>query len=143
MKLSKSMEDYLEAVYVIAKNKKVVRVKDVGAFLKVRNPSVIKAMRGLEENGLVRHEHYGYIELTPAGKEYAQSVYERHVLIMSFFTKILKVPLNIAEEDACIIEHYLHKVTMSRLRHFMKYIVEETDFSSEQFERYYEEGQFE
>jgi Mn-dependent DtxR family transcriptional regulator len=48
--------------------------------------------------------------------------------------------MNIAEEDACIIEHYLHKVTMSRLRHFMKYIVEETDFSSDRFDRYYEEG---
>ena len=140
MKLSKSMEDYLEAVYVIAKNKKVVRVKDVGAFLKVRNPSVIKAMRGLEENGLVRHEHYGYIELTSGGTEYARNIYDRHVLIMNFFTRILKVPMTIAEEDACIIEHYLHKVTMSRLRHFMKYIVEETDFSSDQFDRYYEEG---
>ncbi|MDD5600834.1 MAG: metal-dependent transcriptional regulator, partial [Actinomycetota bacterium] len=43
-KLTQSLEDYLEAIYVISLTSKVVRVKDVAEFLDVKTPSVVDAV---------------------------------------------------------------------------------------------------
>ena len=40
-KLSKSLEDYLEAIYMVAEKKKIVRVKDLIKMLDVNTASVI------------------------------------------------------------------------------------------------------
>ena len=119
-KLSKSLEDYLEALYIISKSKRAVRVKDVSQFLDVRNPSVLKAIRNLENAGLARHEHYGYIELTAEGYEYASRIYKKHILIMEFFVNVLKVPEDIAEQDACKMEHFLHKITIEKMEEYLE-----------------------
>ena len=42
--LSQCLEDYLEAIYIINLNKKVVRVKEVAEFLNVKYPSVVDAI---------------------------------------------------------------------------------------------------
>ena len=56
--LSQSLEDYLEAIYIIGFDNKVVRVKEVSEFLDVKTPSVVDAINKLTGNGLVNHEKY-------------------------------------------------------------------------------------
>ncbi len=119
VKLSRSQEDYLEALFIISKNKRAVRVKDVSSFLDVKNPSVLKAVRHLEDTGLARHEHYGYIELTAEGYDYAAKIYQKHMMIMDFFTDVLGVPEDIAEQDACKMEHFLHKITLEKMEKYL------------------------
>ena len=48
-KLSSSMEDYLEAIAFLKKDKGVARVRDIGRLLKVRTPSVTGALNVLAE----------------------------------------------------------------------------------------------
>ncbi len=67
MPLSESMEDYLEAIFEIEKQKRVVRVRDVASRLGVTMPSVNGALKNLEAKGLINHEKYEYIELTQKG----------------------------------------------------------------------------
>lgn len=119
-KLSKSLEDYLEAIYMVARDKKIVRVKDLIKMLDVKTASVIGALKKLEQRGLVEHEHYGYIELTPEGEKKAIRIYEKHTVLMEFLTEFLKVNKNTAEKDACLMEHCISDETFSKIIQLMR-----------------------
>ncbi|UCH92088.1 MAG: metal-dependent transcriptional regulator [Candidatus Aminicenantes bacterium] len=114
-KLSPSLEDYLEAIYVVAQNKKIVRVKDLIKMLDVKTASVIGALKKLEERGLVEHEHYGYIDLTPEGEKKAAAIYEKHTVLLRFLNEFLNVDEEIAERDACKMEHCISDETFSKI----------------------------
>jgi DtxR family Mn-dependent transcriptional regulator len=119
-KLSKSLEDYLEAIYMVARKKKIVRVKDLIKMLDVKTASVIGALKKLEQRGLVEHEHYGYIELTPEGEKKATRIYEKHTVLMRFLTGFLKVKEKTAEDDACLMEHCISDETFSKIIQLMR-----------------------
>ncbi|MGD2090868.1 MAG: metal-dependent transcriptional regulator [Candidatus Aminicenantes bacterium] len=114
-KLSKSLEDYLEAIYMVSQKKKIVRVKNLIKMLNVKTASVIGALKKLEQRGLVEHEHYGYIELTPEGKKKAMRIYEKHTVLIRFLTKFLQVNEKTAEKDACLMEHCISDETFSKI----------------------------
>ena len=77
-KLTSSMEDYLEAIAVLSRESDITRVKDIARFMKVKTPSVTSALSFLSGAGLVVHERYGYVRLTPDGKRMAQGIQNRH-----------------------------------------------------------------
>jgi DtxR family Mn-dependent transcriptional regulator len=118
--VTQSLEDYLEAIYLIIQKKKVARVKDISEQLSVKKPSVINAVKELEARNMVVHEKYGYIELTPQGEEAAEKIYERHQTIHAFLRDFLKVTDEVAEDDACKIEHHLSPETFDKLKLYMK-----------------------
>ncbi|HHW06353.1 MAG TPA: metal-dependent transcriptional regulator [Clostridia bacterium] len=119
---SQSEEDYLEALYIIGMENKVIRVKDVAQALNVKMPSVVAAIKSLAEKGLVEKEKYGHIELTKEGEAVAQDVYARHQMLYAFFHEILGLSPEVAEEDACKVEHYLSPETRERLMHMVEYV---------------------
>lgn len=121
-KLSQSLEDYLEAIYVIGLDKTVVRVKEVAAFLEVKTPSVVDAVNKLTSAGLVKHEKYGYLELTGQGTELAGKIHLKHEKIYKFFREILNVSDEISKKDACKIEHHISRETMDNMIKFIKFI---------------------
>ena len=47
MSYTKSVEDYLEAMYVLEKTNGVIRVKDIADFLSVKLPSVTEIIKKL------------------------------------------------------------------------------------------------
>jgi DtxR family Mn-dependent transcriptional regulator len=120
--LTPSLEDYLEAILVIGLHEKVVRVKDIVKFLGVKTASVVGALKALSKKNLVVHERYGWVELTEEGKKEAERVYEKHKMLYKFFSEILGVDKKIAAEDACKIEHYIHKKTLKKIVKFTNYI---------------------
>ena len=122
MKLSSSMEDYLEAIWVECDKKKVVRVKNIAQFLDVKTSSVIGAIKVLSDKGLVIHERYGYIELTSEGVNLAKEIYKKHQTLLKFLSTILGLNPEIAKEDACKIEHCIHKKTFNKLTKFIEFI---------------------
>jgi len=117
--LSASMEDYLEAIWVIGLEKKVTRVKDIAKRLNVKTSSVANAVKVLSEKELAHQEPYGYIELTQKGVFRAKEIYEKHKTLYKFFSEILGVDSKIAENDACAIEHHIHKETLDRIIKFI------------------------
>ena len=62
--LTKSFEDYLEAIYILGQEKGKVRVKDIAKSLDVKLPSVTEAVRKMSKVKLVEFERYGLIKLT-------------------------------------------------------------------------------
>jgi DtxR family Mn-dependent transcriptional regulator len=119
---SKSEEDYLETLYMSQLEDKVTRVKDVAQALDVTMPSVVAAVRSLSEKGLVGQERYGHIELTKKGEKIAKDVYERHKLLYTLFHEILGLAPQVAEEDACHMEHYLSPETRERLFRIVEFV---------------------
>ena len=117
MQLTQSREDYLETIYKLIDKNTVARVKDIAATLNVRMPSVHTAISELRKHGLVEQEPYGYIQLTKAGMAEAKKIVKRHEILYKFLL-LLGVPSDVAEHDACAMEHVLSKETYVAVEKF-------------------------
>jgi len=113
--LSPSLEDYLEAVYVLSKSEGSARACRVSALLNVSKPSVNSAIKTLSARGLARQEPYGSIQLSPAGLKAGAEISGRHSLLKDFFVSILDMDGAAAERDACRAEHALSRAALRRL----------------------------
>ncbi len=120
--LTSVMEDYLEAIAMLAEKKGVVRVKDIGEALGVKNPTVNSALKKLSEKGLIKHQKYGYVNITRAGFQAAQAIQDKHNLIFKFLTQILDIDKKKASEDACQMEHAISFKTFTQLTNFITFI---------------------
>jgi DtxR family transcriptional regulator, Mn-dependent transcriptional regulator len=114
-KLTPSIEDYLEAIYVLDRADKGVRSVDVADKLHVAKPSVNRALKSLVESGLIEQQRYSVIYLTDQGKEQARKILHRHTIIKSFLMNILGLDDLRADEEACKIEHVVSEDTIKRL----------------------------
>lgn len=115
MTMTQSLEDYLEAIYMLIFEGKPAQVRDVAKLLDVKMPSVVKAIHELKKLELVRQEPYGPIELTEKGERVAKHVLGRHTLLRSFLMK-LGVSERNADKDACLMEHILSAETLDKIR---------------------------
>ena len=117
MQLTQSREDYLETIYELIEENTVARVRDIAAKLNVRKPSVHCAINELKKHGLVEQEPYGYVMLTELGMEEAKKVVKRHNILREFLL-LLGVPSDVAERDACAMEHLLSQETYDAVEKF-------------------------
>ncbi len=113
--MTQSLEDYVEAIYLLAREGHEAQVRDVAKSLGVTMPSVVKAIRELKKLGLATHEPYAGIDLTVKGRRVAKSVLGRHTLLREFLMK-LGVSRPNADKDACLMEHILSAETIDRIR---------------------------
>ena len=121
-KISPSMEDYLETIALLKKEKSVARVRDIGHLMNVKTPSVTSALETLSNDGLVIHERYGYVDLTQKGKKEAKNIQKRHEILLKFLRDILKIAPSVASEDACKMEHSISQQTLMRLTKFIEFV---------------------
>jgi DtxR family Mn-dependent transcriptional regulator len=115
--MTQSLEDYLEMVSFLADDGEV-RVTDIASRLHVSKPSVLTALKTLEEQGLLEHERYRRVFLTQRGTLKAAEIRERHNFLMLFLRDVVGVKADIAEKDACKMEHILSAETLSKMRTF-------------------------
>ncbi|MBL7054364.1 metal-dependent transcriptional regulator [Candidatus Woesearchaeota archaeon] len=119
-KLSSSQEDYLEAIYLIKKDKKSIKSIEIARRLNVKKPSVTVAVKKLAKKGFLNYKKYNTITMTGWGEKIAKDIYKKHEILLKFFVDVLKIKKSVAEEDACKIEHTLSKTTLNRLTRFIK-----------------------
>ncbi len=122
--LSSSLEDYIEAIYILKKDKGFARVSEIANFLNVKMSSVNFALKTLSKRELIVHKSYGYIFLTQKGEKEAKKVYSRHIILKRFFKEILGVNEKKAEMDACKIEHHISRETLNKLLKYVKGVIE-------------------
>ena len=115
--MTQSLEDYLEAIYMIVRDGRLACVRDVARHLNVKMPSVVKAIHELKKLGLVTQEPYSPIELTAKGKRVAGVVLNRHTLLRKFLMK-LGVSRKNADKDACLMEHILSAETLDKIKFY-------------------------
>ena len=123
-KQTASMEDYLETIAVLEEKGEPVTVTAISKMLGVRKPSVNWALTKLSEAGLVFHEKYRDVGLTPDGARIADEVYRRHKLLRIFLADVLDVDPETAERDACRMEHLLSPDSIVKLEEFIKFVMD-------------------
>jgi len=120
--LTSAMEDYLEAIFDLDRDRKVVRVRDIARQLGVKMPTVTSMLKTLRDRNLVVYEKYEYLELTREGRDVGREIDRRHQVLRRFLTEVLKVKPVQADEEACGMEHAFSKETLDTLVDFMDFI---------------------
>ncbi len=120
--LTKAVEDYLEAIYLleIKNGNDSIKSVDVANLLKVSKPAVAKATDELLQKGYIEKDPYGKIKLTSKGTEIGKSVYGVHLTLKEYLMKELGVSESTAEEDCCKIEHIISNETLKAIRNKLK-----------------------
>ena len=91
------------------------RVHAIAKAAGVRLPSVTRAVNRLAEKGLVRHQAYGGVEITPAGVRAAQAVRRRDDCLTSLLIDVLRMNAENAKTEVCRLEHVLGLEVLGRL----------------------------
>jgi len=124
VKLTPSLEDYLETILQLENKNRVARVKDIAASLNVQMPSVSGALKSLKAKGMIDYEKNSYINLTDEGMAIAVKVYKKHKLLVSFFKNVLLLDDEKATEIGCKVEHVIDIDTVLKLENIEKYLQE-------------------
>jgi DtxR family Mn-dependent transcriptional regulator len=141
--LTPAMENYLKAIYNLDREKRVVRVRDIAKSLGVRMPTVTSMLKTLSRRKLVDYEKYEYLELTDNGRTIGKKIHHRHCVLRSFLTDVLNVDNEIADEEACKMEHAISTPTLDRFIAFMEFVQSCPRAGSnwlDRFEKYSVEG---
>lgn len=119
--IGKSAEDYLESMLILKEKNGYIRSVDISDFLGVTKPSVSAAMKHLREDGYIEMNRSGFITITEKGLKIADKIYDRHKKLTNFFIA-LGVSYDVAESDACKIEHDISDETFEAIcNHSKKY----------------------
>ncbi len=119
-KVTASLEDYLETFLSLEDGDKNIKMSEVALEIGVSKASVHKAIQVLKDKGLVEQEKYGKLVLTESGREIAINVRNRHNVIKTFLTDVLKVDAETADGEACKMEHSISQETVDKLEEFVK-----------------------
>ncbi len=137
-------EDYLEAIYMLTKEKSSARTTEIADYLNIKPASATEMLQKLSSKGLVNYKKYGRTTLTKKGYDIGKAVSESHYAIMELL-KMLQIPEDIANKDACTMEHDLDPKTIEQIKKFvsfMKNCPKEMPLWMEHFKMYSEKGKF-
>jgi DtxR family Mn-dependent transcriptional regulator len=113
----KTIEDYLELIYDLQKERKRVHTNDIAAIFGINPASVTEIFQKLSDVGYINYEKYSGVILTGRGKKIAKQTKKKHNTLREFLL-ILGIDEEIAEKDACEMEHILHPRTLDMIIKF-------------------------
>ena len=115
-----SEEMYLEAILLLHGEHPNVRAVDVRAELGLAKSSVSRGVNLLEKKGYIRIDREtGNLSFTDAGRKKAEKIYERHRTLTKALMKLGAKP-ELAEENACRMEHVVTDEMMEVFRNYIK-----------------------
>lgn len=119
MKYRESEEMYLETILLLKKQKSCLHSVDIANELEYSRPSVSRAVGLLQKNGYITMAQSGEIDLTDAGYKKAMEIYERHRIITQVLIR-LGANEEVAEDNACRIEHVISKELVDALKEYLE-----------------------
>ena len=128
-RVTASQEDYLEAIWMLTWTEGVARVRDIADRLSVSMPSVTGALKALAKRKLVEYSPYKYVTLSERGMELAERVSARHGIVRKFLTDVLNVKADLADTNACRIEHAVDEVVSRQLSCFVEFVSQNAEAS--------------
>jgi DtxR family Mn-dependent transcriptional regulator len=111
---------YLKALYGVRGRYQVARSRDLAVALRVTPATVSGVLKKLTDMGLVEHERYGVIALTPAGIRAAERLLDSFDTIRGVLIEVFGVDPKVATEDACMMEHGASPATVKRMKTFLE-----------------------
>ena len=116
----KTIEEYIETIYVLEQESGRALTGMIAERMKVKPPSITEMLQKLEREGLIRYKSYTGAVLTASGRKMAQELMEKHRVIADLL-ETLGIDRDLAETDACQIEHHVSTKTLQRLKKFVKF----------------------
>ncbi len=110
-------EDYVEVILDLIEESGEARTTEIADRIGVAHPTVAKAMRRLEREGLVRLEPYRPTVLTEEGMILARECRSRHRIVVQFLIA-LGLDSQSAETEAEGIEHHVSSSTLGLMEKF-------------------------
>ncbi|HQA60975.1 MAG: iron dependent repressor, metal binding and dimerization domain protein [Tepidanaerobacteraceae bacterium] len=122
LRLSPSMEDYLEMIYRTCKKQGYIRMTSLAQQLNVQASSATKTVQKLAEMKLLAYEKYGIIQLTEEGRKIGEFLLKRHRIVETFL-KNIGVKENLLRQTE-MIEHHLTADTVRSIDMLNKFFKE-------------------
>ena len=117
---STAVQEYVEIIRDLVADNHVARVKDIARKRGVTQSSVSTALNTLSDLGLVNHEHYGYVTLSEDGVILGEILAQRHSVILKFLRDCLRIDPELADNEACRLEHAVSLETLDALIRFVR-----------------------
>ena len=102
---SRAVEDYLKAIYKLEEAKRPVPTTALASELGLSAASVTNMVKGLAGRGLLAHEPYRGVALTPAGRRAALRIIRRHRVIEAYLIARLGYTWDRVHGEAERLEH--------------------------------------
>jgi DtxR family Mn-dependent transcriptional regulator len=103
--LSRSVEDYLKAIYQLSEQGGAASTSDIAQALSLSPAAVTGMVKRLAEAGHLEHVPYRGVRLTAAGRIAALAVMRRHRIIEAYLTEHLRYGWASVHEEAERLEH--------------------------------------
>ncbi len=113
--LSRSIEDYIKAIYSLAAEHQRASTKQIAQRLGVKMASVTGMVKHLAAEGYVKHTPYYGVQLSARGEAVALGLIRRHRLIELFLTRTLGLPWDEVHNDAEVLEHVMSDRLVERI----------------------------
>ena len=108
-KTTPTMEDYIEVIYSLVKNKGYARSADIAEKLEVYPSTVTKMLKNLDVEGYIVYEKYRGIALTENGRKMGEYALTRHELLEDFL-RIIGVQEDKIYEEVDQLLHIQHNL---------------------------------
>lgn len=111
-------EDYVELIADLIDERGEARGTDIAMRLGVANATVVKALKRLQDQGLITQEPYRAIFLTAEGMKMADDGRRKHRIVEGFLLA-LGVNADTARIDSEGIEHHVSTETLRAMARFL------------------------
>src|SRR5437660_8887215 len=113
--LTRSVEDYLKAIYHLSSQGGFATTSDIAAILEVAPPSVSGMVKRLSETGLIEHVPYRGVQLTQQGRRAALRMIRRHRVLETYLTRHLGYDWDGVHDEAERLEHAVSDDLIERM----------------------------
>lgn len=103
--LSRSVEDYLKAIYAANSRGAAAGTSELARALDVQPASVSGMIKKLAEEGMLEHERYHGVRLTKQGEREALKILRRHRIIEVYLVERLGYSWDDVHDEAERLEH--------------------------------------
>ncbi len=112
---------YLETILLLKQKRANVHAVNVAEELGYSRPSVSRGVNLLAKKGYITFGQSGEIHFTAEGRAKAEEIYERHTVITDLLVRA-GASRELAEENACRIEHVISPELFEVLKKYIKSI---------------------
>ena len=119
--LTDAMQDYLREIYKLRLEGRRATTSAIADRVGVRPPSATAMVKRLAALGLVEHERYRGVELTPGGERVALEVIRHHRLLELYLSQALGMSLDEVHSEADRLEHALSEELEERIDRSLGY----------------------
>ena len=120
--ITHSVAHYLMAIDALSAEQGNCRAADIARMLEVSRNAVSLKLHSLRESDLVHVDAAKNISLTNSGRQEAEFIVSMRRAVKHLLVDLLGVEEEVAEQDACLVEHLLSRQTGVQLLNMFQFI---------------------